>query len=151
MYPKFYQHQINYTNMRKILILIAVLLVSCEKENPFEKNLTTDSQDTFWARKAEDSLGNFNYFGIQMIFNKDKSYEVFYSDNEDIKGNFGNANLGLKKGKTKNRDWDFHESDSLFFMFPDMYKVNRYSKDTIYMNLITGNSNQFIMIRKKIK
>ena len=60
--------------MKKIILILILILVllSCEKQTPFEKNLIDDSQNTYWARKAKDSLGNFNYFGIQMIFNKNK-------------------------------------------------------------------------------
>lgn len=137
--------------MKKIILILILKLVllSCEKQTPFEKNLIDDSQNTYWARKAKDSLGNFNYFGIQMIFNKNKTSDAFYSDNENIKGKYGNINIeGIEK---KSKDWDYYVENDLFFMFPDVYKVTKYSKDTIYMHLLIGKQEQFIMVRKRIK
>ncbi len=137
--------------MKKIVSILILILVlsSCEKQNPFEKNLIDDSQNTFWARKAKDSLGNFNYFGIQMIFNKDKTAEGLCSDNENIKGK---SCFQLEsRNEKKSKDWDYYVENDLFFMFPDVYKITKYSKDTIYMHLLIGKQEQFIMVRKKIK
>lgn len=132
-----------------LILIIAISLFSCQNQSPFEKNLIDDPQNTFWVRKAKDSSGNYNYFGIQMIFNEDKTSKSLYSDDENIKGNYGN--IYIEGNGKKSKDWEFFEENNLFFMFPDVYKITHYSKDTIKMNLLVGKQEQFIMVRKKIK
>lgn len=136
--------------MKKNLVIILIMfLFACEKQSHFEKNLTDDPKNTYWVRKAKDSSGNFNYIGIQMIFHKDKTDDVFYSKNENIKGEYGNIYIeGIQK---KSKDWDYYIENNLFFMFPDVYSITKYSKDTIFMHLQIGKQEQFIMVRKHIK
>lgn len=134
---------------RAIIITIIVIFTSCKQQSEFEKILTTDSEKYFWIKKSQDPSGKYIYFQHQFIFNEDKTSDFFYSNNENIKGEYGNIHIEGEVRKSK--DWEYFEENNLFFMFPDVYKVTKYSHDTIKMNLLIGKKENFILVKKDIK
>lgn len=133
--------------MKRIIIIICILFLSCTKQNKFEKNLTSESNNHFWIRKVIDEKGNYRYINSQIVFFEDYKMMSFNSFDENKLGNRSMINI---EGSNE-ENWSYNKKDSTFQICAVcIYKVTKFSRDTIFMKG-KGYGGDFILIKHKGK
>ena len=136
--------------MKKIVSILILILVfsSCEKHSKFEEYLVKDNNKTFWIEKMMDSTGNYRYYARQSVFFIDNTLTSLSSLNENEKG-FRQV-VPIEGGEQEK--WNYNENNNtLTTSYRTTFKIEKYSKDTIFMKLTTAKKEQFIMVRKRTK
>jgi hypothetical protein len=130
--------------MRIFFIIMSFIVLSCKKQNKFEKNITTESNNCYWTRKAKGNNGNYLYFNSQIVFFNNYKMMSFLSDDENKLGSRSIINI---EGSNEEK-WSYNEKDSIFQICAVcIFKVDKYSRDTIFMTN-KYNDEKFVLIRK---
>ncbi|GGF30517.1 hypothetical protein [Flavobacterium limi] len=134
--------------MKKIILISLVFLSSCKNESLFEQSLINDKDNTYWVEFMMDSTGNYKYNKRQSVFFSNSRLSSLSSENED---RIGTPQVKLIEGGNQEK-WSYNEkNNTLTTSYRTTFKIERYTKDTIFMKLTTGRKEKFIMIRKRLK
>ena len=129
--------------MKKAILILAIILSSCTEQNPFEKYLI-NKDDTFWVEKMMDSTANYKYYNRQSVFLSDYTIESLSSVDENKKG----FRLVTHFDGVVKQNCIFNKHDStLTTSYRTIFKIKKYSNDTIYMKMTTGKNEDFILIK----
>lgn len=131
--------------MKKIILIICVLFLSCTKENKFEANIISQGKNSFWIKKVVDVKGDYIYINSQVIFLDNYKMMSFNSFDENKLGNRSIINLEASNEES----WSYDRKDSIFKICAVcIYKIDKYSRDTIFMKN-KDNGEKFVLIKKR--
>ncbi|MGZ3836392.1 MAG: hypothetical protein ACXVB0_22955, partial [Mucilaginibacter sp.] len=124
-------------------LLVFILVSACSRPTKFQRVLTDTSHNSYWISKKINPNAEYKDQFDRFQFTSNGKCNIYHSTSENEKG----SQWKFIEGKSDDY-WSFNEKDSVLKIDRLIYRVVRFSKDSIIMEG-KGYQGKFALINSK--
>ncbi|KZE82271.1 hypothetical protein HX017_16205 [Myroides marinus] len=124
-----------------------LLLISCVNNNEIERILLDKNEEKtiFWDYYASEDNINYQFLGYKMSFVSKNNYRLFYSKRKDKIYQNHHVREDLIESISE-REWHVDPKNMKMSLDIDLFIIEKYNKDTIFMKG-DGYNGRYMLIK----